>query len=165
MAIAGFAMMLALGACTGSMAPSRSPTAAPTLPTSPEALPTVDVTGYHRLLTGLHGTPVVVNVWASWCVPCNDEAPMLRQAALDQPHVQFMGIDIQDSKDAAIGFIHKYSIPYPSVFDPSAAIRNSLDLLGQPDTLFYDANGELQGQVIGPLTPTSLSANLAKISS
>ncbi|MEA2551494.1 MAG: cytochrome c biosis protein CcmG, thiol:disulfide interchange protein DsbE [Actinomycetota bacterium] len=164
MALAAFAMLLALGACTGSTA-ARTPTAAPTLPTTPEALPTVDVAGYHQLLTGLHGTPVVVNVWASWCVPCNDEAPMLRQAALSQPHVQFLGVDIMDSKDSAIGFIHRNSIPYPSVFDPPAAIRTSLDLLGQPDTLFYDTDGVLRGQVIGPLTASSLRENLAKISS
>ncbi|MEA2521275.1 MAG: cytochrome c biosis protein CcmG, thiol:disulfide interchange protein DsbE [Actinomycetota bacterium] len=166
--MAGFTMLLALGACTGSMSsptPSNHVSVAPKLPTSPEALPLTDAAGYRALIGSLHGTPIVVNVWASWCVPCNDEAPMLRQAALDQPDIRFMGIDIQDSKDSAINFIHKYSITYPSLFDPPAAIRNSLELVGVPDTLFYDANGVVQGQVIGPLTPSSLRGNLAKISS
>lgn len=160
--IAALSVATALGACTGSTAPSPGAIA---LPTSPEALPFVDVAGYQQLLTQLHGTPVVVNVWASWCGPCNDEAPLLRQAAADQPNVQFMGVDIQDSKDSAIGFIRRHSIPYPSLFDPPAAIRNSLDLLGQPDTLFYDANGVLQATIVGPLDQTTLEQDLAKIAS
>lgn len=125
----------------------------------------VDVAGYHQLLNGLRGAPVVVNVWASWCIPCNDEAPILRQGALAHPDAQFLGVDILDSKAGAVGFIRRHAIPYPSVFDPPAAIRDSLGMLGQPDTLFYDANGVLQAQVIGPLSQGAMDRNLAKITS
>jgi len=165
-----FAAATVLAACNGSPAPSSGPsgtgTTGPgqvTLPSSPEALPLVDVAGFQELLGQLHGTPVVVNVWASWCIPCIAEAPMLRQAAVDNPNVQFLGVDVQDSKDGAIGFIHDHGIPYPSVFDPAGAIRNSLSLQGQPDTLFYDENGVLQATSIGQISQATLDQNLAKI--
>lgn len=156
----------ALAACSGSPAPGDAVSQGGTpvaLPSSPEALPLVDVAGYNQLLGQLHGTPVVVNVWASWCGPCKDEAPLLRQGALNNPNVQFLGVDIQDSKAGAIGFIRRYAIPYPSVFDPPAALRTHLGFIGQPDTLFYGANGGLVSQVIGPLTQSTLDLNLAKI--
>lgn len=160
---------LGLAACSaasgqGSYGDAGSPGAgSDLLPISPEALPLMDVAGYQELLAQLHGTPVVVNVWASWCGPCNQEAPLLHQGAIDQPGVQFLGVDILDSREGAIGFIRRYSLPYPSLFNPSGTIRDSLGVIGQPDTLFYDAEGVLQAQVIGPLTQASLDHNLAKI--
>ena len=170
MVVATLAIAMASAACKGSPAPSPGPSGTATtgagqitLPSSPEALPLVDVAGFRELLVQLHGTPVVVNVWASWCIPCIDEAPLLRQAALDHLSVQFLGVDVQDSKDGAIGFIHAHGIPYPSVFDPAGAIRNSLSLQGQPDTLFYDANGVLQATSIGQISQATLDQNLAKI--
>lgn len=84
---------------------------------------------------------------------------------MDQPRVQFLGVDILDSKEGAVGFIHDFEIPYPSVFNPPGDIRDSLGLLGQPDTLFYNANGVLQVTSIGPLTQATLDQNLAKIAS
>ena len=165
----GLALATTLGAaCTAqAVRPDHggSPAApsAVSLPDSPEALPLVDMAGYRELLSGLDGTPVVVNVWASWCAPCRDEAPLLGRASNSHPDVQFVGVDIQDSKDGAIGFIRHYAIPYPSLFNPSADIRDSLGLPGQPDTLFYDANGILQSQILGPLDQAALDQGLAKI--
>jgi cytochrome c biogenesis protein CcmG/thiol:disulfide interchange protein DsbE len=119
--------------------------------------------GYKQLLTQLRGTPVVVNVWARWCGPCVAEAPLLHQAAADHPNVQFLGVDILDTKDSALWFIRKYAISYPSLFNPTGDIRDSLGLLGQPHTLFYDANGVLQATVSGPLGQEDLDQGLAKI--
>ena len=169
---AALAIATASVACTGSPAPrigsSGSGTSGPapiTMPLTPEALPLVDVAGFQELLRQLHGRPVVVNVWASWCAPCIAEAPILRQAALANPKVRFLGVDILDSRDGAVGFIHDHAIPYPSVFDPPGAIRDSLRLQGQPDTLFYDANGVLQATWIGQISQATLDQNLAKIAS
>jgi thiol-disulfide isomerase/thioredoxin len=156
----------ALVGCAGSGDPqlgSPSTSDQISLPTSPEALPLVDQAGYRRLLDGLRGTPVVVNVWASWCVPCKAEAPLLSKAASDHPDIQFLGVDIQDSRDGALGFIRRYGLPYPSVFNPSADIRDALALPGQPDTLFYDATGALRSTTVGELSAASLDQGIAKI--
>jgi thiol-disulfide isomerase/thioredoxin len=163
---------LMVGACTGGTTKSPSPvvptpaenaTSAPLLPTTVNALPPTDVAGFHELLNQLKGTPVVVNVWGSWCDPCISEAPLLTAAALAHPYIQFVGVDILDSRDGALGFLTVHSVPYPSLFDPSAAIRIDLGAIGQPDTYFYDENGNQVDTVIGVLSQSTLDAGLAKI--
>jgi cytochrome c biogenesis protein CcmG/thiol:disulfide interchange protein DsbE len=162
-------ILLAGSACGGSGTPATtgSPavnaTTAPLLPTTVSALPNMDVSGYHELLSQLKGTPVVVNVWASWCVPCLAEAPLLKAAAAKHPDVQFLGVDILDSRDGATGYIQAHSIPYPSVFDPSGAIRTDLGSFGQPVTVFYSADGTMVAKVDGQIGDDTLTSDLAKI--
>jgi thiol:disulfide interchange protein len=62
-----------------------------------------------------------------------------------------------------LDFLTKYAVPYPSVFDPTSAIKTQMGAIGQPDTYFYDANGTQVSEVIGPLTQDALDAGLAKI--
>ncbi len=143
--------------------PAQNATTAPLLPTTVNALPPMDVATFQQLLGQLKGTPVVVNLWGSWCIPCKAEAPMLTAAAKANPGVQFVGVDLADSRDGALGFLTQYDVPYPSVFDPGSAIKTDMGAIGQPDTFFYDANGTQVSEVIGPLTQDALNAGLAKI--
>ena len=160
-----------LGACAdtgGTTATSAPPTPAvnatsvPSLPATVNALPTMDVAQFHTLLGELKGTPVVVNVWAAWCTPCRSEAPLLVAAAKANPGVQFLGVDIQDSIAGARTFLSTYGVTYPSVSDPSAAIKTDLGAFGQPDTYFYDAAGRQVDAVPGLLSAATLRAGLAK---
>jgi cytochrome c biogenesis protein CcmG, thiol:disulfide interchange protein DsbE len=137
---------------------------APGLPTSVNELPVTDVTAFHTLLETLRGTPVVVNAWASWCVPCQAEAPLLRAAANARPDIQFLGIDLLDARDGAEAFIADQGIPYPSLFDPPGAIRTDLGGVGQPVTFFYDARGEQVAVVEGELSRSTLERHLEEIS-
>ena len=133
--------------------PARNATTAALLPTHVAELPTFDVNSYQQLLTQLHGTPVVVNIWAAWCAPCKAEAPLLHDASRTYgDRVQFLGVDILDSKDGARGFIADHGLEYPSVFDPTGAIRDSLGMIGQPVTVFYDADGNLVSSWDGQLS-------------
>jgi thiol-disulfide isomerase/thioredoxin len=136
------ASLLAAG-CGGGDAPSSSGEGAVVaLPSSPTELPEVDVAGYEALLETLRGTPVVVNVWASWCGPCRNEAPALAAAAQEYgDRVRFLGLDVLDTRPDARAFIQEYGWTYPSLFDRTGAIRDSLGLVGQPFTVFYDASG------------------------
>lgn len=130
---------------------------APLLPTHVAELPSFDVQTYQELLTQLHGTPVVVNVWAAWCGPCQAEAPLLHTASQTYgDRVQFLGVDILDSRDGARGFIDEHGLMYPSVFDPAGAIRDSLGMIGQPVTVFYDADGDVASTWEGQLTQAAL---------
>jgi thiol-disulfide isomerase/thioredoxin len=142
--------------------PARNATTAPLLPTHVAELPTFDVNSYQHLLTQLHGTPVVVNVWAAWCAPCKAEAPLLRDANQTYgDRVQFVGVDILDSKDGARGFIADHGLDYPSVFDPTGAIRDSLGMIGQPVTVFYDADGTMVSSWPGQLSQKQLDQGIS----
>jgi cytochrome c biogenesis protein CcmG/thiol:disulfide interchange protein DsbE len=141
--------------------PAQNAVTAPLLPTHVAELPTFDVQTYQELLTQLRGTPVVVNVWAAWCGPCQAEAPLLHAASQTYgDRIQFLGVDILDSLDGARGFIHDHGLTYPSVFDPSGNIRDSLGVIGQPVTIFYDAEGNVAQQVEGQLSQTALDQGI-----
>lgn len=134
------------------------------LPTDVAALPEFDLATYEELLGQLRGTPVLVNFWGSWCGPCRDEAPELAAAHREfGDDVQFLGVDILDARESAREFIAEFDWRYPSVFDPPAAIRDGLSLLGQPVTLFYDASGELVDRWVGPIPPDELDARIIAI--
>jgi len=134
------------------------------LPSNPYALPEFDKASYDRMLNRQKGTPVLVNIWASWCGPCRQEAPFL--AAANRTYgdrVRFVGVDILDERGSARDFMHASGWTYPSVYDPSGAIRDALGVLGQPATLFYDADGALVKTWLGPLTEEALTSNLERI--
>ncbi len=134
------------------------------LPTSATALPTFDLARFQQLLGQLRGTPVLVNIWASWCGPCIAEAPGLEQLARDfQGRVQFVGVDLQDQTGPARTFIHRYGWTFPSVADPTGAIRNGLGFVGQPITLIYDRTGKRVFIWPGPITADRIRTELNKV--
>jgi cytochrome c biogenesis protein CcmG, thiol:disulfide interchange protein DsbE len=107
---------------------------------------------YEARIAALRGHPVVVNVWASWCGPCRFEFPHFQQAAAEYgKRVAFLGIDSQDSDEAASMFLGEAPVPYPSYTDPDEEIAESIGAsLGLPDTAFYDRQGELVYLKQGP---------------
>jgi cytochrome c biogenesis protein CcmG/thiol:disulfide interchange protein DsbE len=148
------------GAATGTT-PATNAARASLLTTTVDALPTMDPNGFTQLLGELRGTPVVVNFWASWCVPCIAEAPRLAAAHVRYgDRVQFLGVDIQDARDDGISFVHAHAITYPSVFDGTASIEHDLGLIGQPVTAFFDADGNLVAKVQGEISTQDLDRNV-----
>ena len=155
-------LALVAGACSDDGGPDTA--TGSLLPTDPYELPEFDLASYETLLSELEGTPVLVNVWASWCGPCEKEAPHLAAAHAEYgDRVQFLGVDILDERESARRFMHEHGWTYPSVYDLPGAIRDGLGLLGQPVTLFYDASGELVGTWTGALNEDVLRENLELI--
>ena len=103
------------------------------------------VEAFEERLAQLRGTPVVVNQWASWCPPCRAEFPIFQRAAEKYAdRVAFLGVDMQDDREAALAFMAELPTPYPHYFDDDASISR---LFGggrvSPTTGFYDARGKL----------------------
>ncbi|HWL99514.1 MAG TPA: TlpA disulfide reductase family protein [Nocardioidaceae bacterium] len=134
------------------------------LPATVAELPNADADTFRSLLGELRGTPVVVNLWASWCEPCEREMPMLARAAERRTDVQFLGVDTLDSREGAEAFIVEFAVPFPSLFDPDGAIRTDLASNGLPVTVFFDADGNPVRKVDGELSQDALDEHLAAIS-
>jgi cytochrome c biogenesis protein CcmG/thiol:disulfide interchange protein DsbE len=95
-------------------------------------------------LRALRGHPVVVNMWASWCDPCRFELPFLQREALARgTKVAFLGIDVNDARDAARARAAQFPMPYPSFEDPRSNLFARFKARGLPTTAFYDARGKL----------------------
>jgi cytochrome c biogenesis protein CcmG/thiol:disulfide interchange protein DsbE len=95
-------------------------------------------------LRALRGHPVVVNMWASWCEPCRFELPFLQREALARgKQVAFLGINVNDAKDAAEQRAAQFPMPYPSFEDPRSNLFARYKARGLPTTAFYDSDGKL----------------------
>jgi thiol-disulfide isomerase/thioredoxin len=98
------------------------------------------------------GRPTVINAWATWCGPCQQEQPALvRLAKRYGSRVRFVGIDFNDDQAAAKRWVGpQYHVPYPSYFDPSGRTAHLLKYpLGLPDTYVVDANGVIRWAIYG----------------
>jgi thiol-disulfide isomerase/thioredoxin len=150
---------------SGTVAAANA-TTAPLLPRYADALPASDPERFRTLLDQLGGTPVLVNIWGSWCPPCEEEMPRLVAAHADfGDRVQFLGIDIRDNRPDARAFMEEFGMRFPSVFDVDDRIKTSLGHFGQPITLFYDRNGEFVTSWAGPISEERLRTNLRAIAS
>lgn len=94
-------------------------------------------------LRRLRGHPVVVNLWASWCDPCRYELPFFqRQAVKRGARVAFLGVNSNDSRDAARTITARFPMPYPSFEDPRFSVAGEYGARNLPQTAFYDARGK-----------------------
>lgn len=110
----------------------------------------------------LRGTPVVLNMWASWCTPCREESPRLRQAweRYGTKGVAFLGINIQDLREDARAFSREFGLTYPSVRDARRGVADRYGATGIPETFFVDARGRVVGHVIGVVSREQLEAGI-----
>jgi cytochrome c biogenesis protein CcmG/thiol:disulfide interchange protein DsbE len=99
----------------------------------------------------LEGRPVVVNFWASWCIPCRDEAPLLERTwrEYQDDGVVIVGINIKDSVTAAREFVDEFDITYPIVRDETGELERDFGLTGLPETFFIDHEWRFIGSASG----------------
>ena len=113
-------------------------------------------------LASLKGKLVMLNFWASWCVPCQHEAPLLQATwrSVQKQGVIFLGIDFQDARNDGLNFLHTYGITYLNVVDSTGATAINYGLSGVPETFFLNRQGIIVSKVIGELTKQTLQSNL-----
>jgi cytochrome c biogenesis protein CcmG, thiol:disulfide interchange protein DsbE len=106
------------------------------------------------------GAVTVVNVWASWCVPCHDEAPILMQMAQDR-RFRIVGINYKDQPDNARRFIGRHGNPFAAVgADPNGRASIDWGVYGVPETFVVGRDGRIAHKLVGPITPQNLNAVL-----
>ena len=108
-------------------------------------------------LDRLTGRPTLVNLWATWCLPCREEMPLLQEAYTRHgQEVRFLGIDTQDDPQAAAAFLGDLGIGYPHAVDRDADLLRELGVRGLPVTLALDSDGRVVGRRVGQLTAEEL---------
>jgi cytochrome c biogenesis protein CcmG, thiol:disulfide interchange protein DsbE len=109
----------------------------------------------------LRGWPIVLNFWASWCIPCAYEAPRLAASAKEhQGEVIFLGLDVKDFSGDARKFLRKYKVNYVSVRDGGSRSYDSYGLTGLPETYFLDSAGRIAAHTLGEIQRNELESGI-----
>jgi len=146
--------------------PSRIPSALIGHPAPQTALPALDgLTSNGAQVPGLDpsafkGKVSIVNVWASWCVPCHDEAPLLTELAKDN-RIQLIGINYKDKADNARRFLGRYGNPFASVgVDGNGRAAIEWGVYGVPETFIVGRDGKIAYKLVGPISPDNIDSVL-----
>jgi cytochrome c biogenesis protein CcmG/thiol:disulfide interchange protein DsbE len=106
------------------------------------------------------GKVSLVNVWASWCVPCHDEAPLLTQLGQDK-RLQLVGINYKDAPDNARRFLGRYGNPFGIVgVDTNGRAAIEWGVYGVPETFVVGRDGKIAYKLVGPVTPENIDTVL-----
>jgi cytochrome c biogenesis protein CcmG/thiol:disulfide interchange protein DsbE len=160
----GLAALFYVGLIEGD--PSRLPSALIGKPVPKTDLPPIPgLTRNGKLVPGINTAMFtdkvsLVNVWASWCVPCHDEAPLLNELAKDD-RIQMIGINYKDADDNARRFLNRYGNPFAASGQDSSG-RTAIDwgVYGVPETYVVDRDARIAYKLVGPITPENLKATL-----
>ena len=129
-------------------------------------VPTADLetlpAGKQGSLADYRGKWVLMNVWASWCVPCREESPALeRFSRRNGGRVVVLGIDTRDLSGDALDFIEEFGLTYPQLRDPDGRYADDLETTGVPESFLVDPDGRLARRLRGPFAS---EADIARFS-
>jgi thiol-disulfide isomerase/thioredoxin len=124
-----------------------------------------DLDGGRISTEDFRGDVLVLNVWGSWCGPCEQEQPALVRVAerYAADGVSFMGINHTDQVAQAKEFVRRFRVPYPSLYDPAGRTAADLDYVGLPDTYIVDREGQIRIAINGPTDEAQLTALLDEV--
>jgi peroxiredoxin len=106
-------------------------------------------------LSDFRGQVVVLNFWATWCMPCRAEMPefqVLWEEHEARGDLMLLAVNLQESKTQVNGFVEDFGLTFPVVLDTSGEVLDEYGLPGLPGTFFIDAAGVLRARVLGPLS-------------
>jgi cytochrome c biogenesis protein CcmG, thiol:disulfide interchange protein DsbE len=150
----------------GSGDPNLLPSALIGRPAPPTELPPLaGVARDGKPVPGLNGATfngavTVVNVWASWCVPCHDEVPFLATLGNDK-RIQLVSINYKDTEDNARRFLNRYGNPFAATGrDESGRVSIDWGVYGVPETYLVGRDGRIAYKLVGPITADNLQRTL-----
>ena len=118
-------------------------------------------------LADFKGKAIVLNFWASWCVPCKEELPLLentwKQMQAQGKDVIVIGIDFQEASSAATSFLQQNGITYPAALDASGSVGSTYGITSLPDTFFINRDGIVVSKELREITAQTLANNLKLI--
>ena len=125
----------------------------------------VDTDGNEIRLSELRGRPVMVNFWASWCGPCVEEFPRIREAVAEHRDegLTVIGVVYQDRWSSAVEFMEQMDAPWQAAMDPGGRTATAYGIFGPPETFFIDRDGVVAARQIGPFSAEALDRHLARI--
>ena len=125
----------------------------------------VSLSGKQVSLAGLRGRPVIVNFWASWCVPCRKEFPLLKRAAATyaRDRLAILGVIFKDLPADARRFARQQGADWPLLVDPEGAVAARYRVRSAPTTLFVDRNGTVVERYLSGFNADQLSKAIAEI--
>jgi len=146
----GLAALLAVGL---RLDPRHIPSPLINQAAPPFNLPQLHQPQHSLSLAELHGQVSLLNVWASWCIACREEHPLLMQLA-ENGNISLYGLNYKDQRKDALRWLEFYGNPYKtSVSDNNGRVGIELGVYGVPETFLLDQNGTIRYKHIGPLTP------------
>jgi cytochrome c biogenesis protein CcmG/thiol:disulfide interchange protein DsbE len=150
--VIALAFGLVLGACAD---PDTEPSAG--------ALPITDSEEFEQILAG-SATPMVVNLWASWCIPCRSEAPLLAEAHSQLgDEVRFIGVATEDTQVDAEAFVAEFSMTFENYFDRNGEVKAWVGSMGLPTTFFVAPGGQIVSTVFGVIDERKLALEIDEL--
>lgn len=121
--------------------------------------------GRRVTLSELRGQVVIINFWASWCLPCREEAAYLEETwhKYKDQGVVFIGVDYVDTEKAALAYIEEFDITYINGPDLGTEISDAYNIKGVPETFYVSKSGELRGLHVGPLKAPELDQKIEEL--
>ena len=115
-------------------------------------------------LEDFRGRPVVLNFWASWCVPCRKEMPALQEVSEEvQDRIAFVGINHQDNRGEAVAFLDDTGVDFPAGYDPEGATATAYGLYGMPTTIFISPDGRILERHRGEISESDLRRKIERL--
>ena len=139
-----------VGVYAGALAPNFSLTA---------------LDGSEQSLDTLHGTSLLVNFWATWCVPCRNEMPAIQQAYDARKGLAFavLGVNVGESHDQVDSYARELGLSFPLLLDDDTRVSHQYHVFGLPTTVFIGRTGVIQEVIVGEMSKETLQANLAQL--
>ena len=162
---AGLLALLLTQLLTPSSKPNTDPFIGQSAPNFSLARPQAGLSALS--LSDFKGKAVVLNFWATWCAPCQEEAPLLenawKQAQAQGKALVFLGIDFQETNTDVIHFLQRYGITYPAAIDANGSVAAAYGVTSLPLTVFINRNGIIAGREPREITAQVLANDLQLI--
>jgi len=159
-ALAAVASLIAIALVASGPAAPAGDAADPAAPTF--SLPVLGQSAQKISLSYYAGEPLIVNFFASWCEPCQQETPLLaRFYRAEHAKVAIVGLDENDVLGSAMSFTHQEGVGYPVGFDPEVVAASAYGVAGLPQTFFLDARHRIVDRVFGAVTQADINRGIA----